>query len=360
MQCSGLLNYYFSIATMKYLFTRYCLLLLLLPFFYAPATAQSPVNYSKVDDYVKNFPFKATSLPDLRIMAREISRQFTSEEEKARAAFYWITHNITYDCEGYRMGNGVYEAEEVMKKRKAVCAGYADLFKFFCDELKLTCEIVEGFATGIGVKEVTEDNLTSNHAWNVVKIKGQWKLVDATWAAGSANRDCTKQYTEFDEFYFFSRPDSFILKHFPDSAKWQLLDKPFSAAEYVTLVQKDRELKGWTAPIDTIMKRKVGEIIRIQQKKEYERNIITIQVEDEQGKVMEDVYDSVKLKNGYYYYDYTVKKAGTLVLSVNFWLMKEDGTEARPSSTDTYTVNVTAGRQPVISPARNNHPVKKN
>jgi Transglutaminase-like superfamily len=326
-------------------FLRYCLLSVLLIVVHLPVPAQSPKDYSKVDELVKNFPMKVNALADLRVMARELNRQLKTDEEKARAAFYWITHNIGYDCDGYRDGTGIHEAEDVVKVKRAVCSGYANVFKFLCDEFKVPCEIVEGFAIGIGVNKVQEDSLESNHAWNVVKINGNWKLIDATWAAGSANRDCSKQYREFNEFYFFARPDSFILKHFPDSAKWQLLDKPLTAAEYVALVQTDRGRNQLFSTMDTVISRRVGETFRFQQLKTAERNIITISAEDEKGNVVEDVYDSLKFKNGYYYYDYKIKRQGTWLLKVNFWLMKENGSDPPSAYPDRYTLHALPARQ---------------
>jgi transglutaminase-like putative cysteine protease len=177
--------------------------------FFHFSQAQPTANYVDVDAFVERFPMKASALADIRVLAREWKGRLHTDEEKARAVFYWITHNIVYDCEGYRNGNGIYEPGEVMQKKKAICAGYASLYKFFCQELGLTCEIINGFATGISVDTLSENKINTNHAWNAVKVSGSWKLVDPTWGAGSANDDCTRQFSKLDEFFFF--PDPIVL-----------------------------------------------------------------------------------------------------------------------------------------------------
>ena len=53
----------------------------------------------------------------------------------------------------------------VIQDGVAVCDGYCKAFQFFMDVLGIECEIQTG----------------QNHAWNRVKVGGQWYLVDCTW-----------------------------------------------------------------------------------------------------------------------------------------------------------------------------------
>jgi uncharacterized repeat protein (TIGR02543 family) len=53
--------------------------------------------------------------------------------------------------------------------RVAVCDGYASAFKLMCMIEGIECKEVTGWAG-------------ENHAWNKVKIDGEWFVVDATWA----------------------------------------------------------------------------------------------------------------------------------------------------------------------------------
>ncbi len=53
---------------------------------------------------------------------------------------------------------------------EAHCEGYAKAFQYLCAEVGLECVVVTG---------VTSDG--ENHAWNQVKIDGEWYNVDVTW-----------------------------------------------------------------------------------------------------------------------------------------------------------------------------------
>jgi len=55
--------------------------------------------------------------------------------------------------------------------RNAICMGYTMTFKLFMDLLDIECIVVEGFAHG-GENE---------HAWNMVRLDGEWYKVDVTW-----------------------------------------------------------------------------------------------------------------------------------------------------------------------------------
>lgn len=54
---------------------------------------------------------------------------------------------------------------------KGVCRGYASTFQLFMDLLEIECVTVEG----------TAHNGTADHAWNLVRLDGEWYGVDVTW-----------------------------------------------------------------------------------------------------------------------------------------------------------------------------------
>lgn len=55
-------------------------------------------------------------------------------------------------------------------KKQAVCAGYAGAVQYLLERLNITCIYVEGDAA----------NSDQGHAWNIVKLDGQYYYVDAT------------------------------------------------------------------------------------------------------------------------------------------------------------------------------------
>ena len=122
-----------------------------------------------------------------------------------------------------------------MKYKKAVCQGYSELFKAFCDLSNIPCFVVSGYSKGYGYSKKTEIT-TSDHAWNTVFVDNKWHLLDATWGAGYLN-DKMKYVAKFSEDYFLTNPENFILKHLPSDPMWQLLSCPISITDY----KKDNE-----------------------------------------------------------------------------------------------------------------------
>ena len=61
-----------------------------------------------------------------------------------------------------------------------------------------------------------------------------WYLIDCTYGAGVLNEtDFTKMYSDS---YFAVPPEQLILTHFPDSDKWQLLEKPLTLTDIRPLI----------------------------------------------------------------------------------------------------------------------------
>ena len=170
-------------------------------------------NYAKADSIALHLPKENTL--DVAVLTRELTKELHSEHEKCRVIFRWITDNIAYS-----FSNQTRDVTLVLKRRKAVCMGYASLFETMCKKAGLECETVSGYAktltTDIGVKPQK-----TNHDWNVVKLYDKWYFIDATWAAGNYNNKFVK---EFDDSYFLTDPKNLILSHFPQDEKYQYLD----------------------------------------------------------------------------------------------------------------------------------------
>ena len=156
-----------------------------------------------------------------------------TEREKIEIIYYWMALNITYDIKGYISGNlPNSDGLNVLKTKRAVCEGYAQLFKILCDNAKIESVVISGFAKGHGY--TGERQLEANHAWNAVKLGNEWKLVDVTWGSGYVDleNDTLVFKRNLNLGYIFSKPEGFVIEHFPQDAKWQLLDKPISIDEF--------------------------------------------------------------------------------------------------------------------------------
>ena len=83
-----------------------------------------------------------------------------SEDEKCRKIFDWLVQNVTYDSQAPNSQSS-YGA---LIERRCVCGGFANAYMSL------------GKACGLDVKFI----LAPNHGFNMVKISGEWYLVDAT------------------------------------------------------------------------------------------------------------------------------------------------------------------------------------
>lgn len=100
-----------------------------------------------------------------------------TELEKAVALHDYIVLNCEYDLE--RLNNNTipqvsYSAYGVLADRIAVCQGYALAYKYLLNQVGIECFMV------------TSDAM--NHAWNLIKLDGEYYQVDITWDDPVADR----------------------------------------------------------------------------------------------------------------------------------------------------------------------------
>lgn len=168
---------------------------------------------------------KGRSIEELH---RQLTDGLTTEEDRLRAFYYWITHHISYDVNAWRSRSGNWEKQEtevVLKNRKAVCHGYSNLLNSLCRLSGIPSFLVSGY--------VKKNNIFINegHTWNMVFTGGQWKAIDATWGAGGIDEQ-SSFVRHFDSTYFFTPPEIFLSNHYPFDPAWQLVPYPVRLSDY--------------------------------------------------------------------------------------------------------------------------------
>lgn len=210
-----------------------------------PIIINNPVNlqdkrFIAIDNKARNIEYKGNSVQEL---ANILSQYATTEEEKARIIYTWITHNISYDVGALKdlFEKNIYPdvtVETVLNTRSTICSGYANLYQQLAQYMGLKSVIVTGYAKGINY--VVGENNQVNHAWNAVKIDENWYLIDTTWGAGTVNDNIFSP--EFNPYYFATKPEEFIYSHFPENSQWQLLNIPFSRSQFDTFADVSPDL----------------------------------------------------------------------------------------------------------------------
>ena len=174
---------------------------------------------------------KETIEPLVRWLVRDVKDDFL----KVKILHDWIADNIDYDIEAYLAGRpGQSSWQDTLTRRKAFCQGYAELMQKMCQTASIPCEVISGSGRGYGFAIGRAENVReANHAWNAVGIQKRWHLVDVTWDAGHI--EGKMYHKQYGTAYLFAEPQPFLHTHFPTEAKWQLLERPITAAEFAAL-----------------------------------------------------------------------------------------------------------------------------
>lgn len=94
--------------------------------------------------------------------ATSVTDESMTDIEKALAVHDYIILNCSFDTTYSK--RSIYDC---LVKRSAVCVGYALAYKEIMNRLNIECEVIIS-------REM-------NHAWNYIKIDGDWYHVDVTW-----------------------------------------------------------------------------------------------------------------------------------------------------------------------------------
>jgi len=208
------------------------------------------LDFGKADSIA--LKFKGTSLKNLPLLTYNLTTGLSTDVEKFRALYTWVSTNIKNDYYGYlkttkkrkKLGNDSValvawndsHTPKVFKKliteNTTACTGYAFLIKEMANLAGIACVIINGYGRTPNLYLTT--NSAPNHSWNAG---------DATWSAGITNFEegipIFKQ--DYYDGYFLAHPKVFIKNHFPLDTKWALFAKPPSLESFLAgpVVYKD-------------------------------------------------------------------------------------------------------------------------
>jgi hypothetical protein len=223
---------------MKFIFTFILLLLSL-----NTIVAQ---NFELVDNKVSLYPKHYASAEAL---AAQIENDFSSETDKVRAIYKWLTLNINYDIETYYNGQSsvnfsytnqedlqrklaainTHTINQTLRSNKAICEGYAQTFRKVSELVGIPSLFISGYSKS-AIGDIDNIPQHEDHAWNAVKINGKWHLLDATWGSGHTLGKGWVQ--KFDDYYFLTNPDDFALTHLPKETGFLFTEKEITTEEF--------------------------------------------------------------------------------------------------------------------------------
>ena len=112
-------------------------------------------------------------------LLEDLLREGMSDYEKELAVYRWMVRNVAYDYDHYdnfaQLSPDSSTPYGPLLKGKGICLGYAVTFQLLMDMAGVEC------ITVIGAANASRED----HAWNMVRLNGNWYCTDVTWDAGS-------------------------------------------------------------------------------------------------------------------------------------------------------------------------------
>ncbi len=189
---------------------------------------QNPNEYAAVDKKMLSIPESLTTTT--KGISDYINSNFTTENQKIRAVYFWTANNISYDVPNMFEPNGVETSDEkiakALTKRKGVCIHYAEVFNSVANQSGIKTYIIPGYTKQFGkVAPIS-------HAWCISKVDGKWFVFDPTWGAGYL--EGKKYVKKMNNTFFKAEPAKMINSHMPFDYLWQLLNTPVTNQEFIS------------------------------------------------------------------------------------------------------------------------------
>jgi hypothetical protein len=182
--------------------------------------AQDSNEYAQGDKVARALPYdQSHTTADI---ASYIVNNCKTDQARIRAAYTWVTVNITYDADSIHRvildEDNVQRITYALKRRKGVCENFAAIFTDICTRMNIPAYAVEGYTRQNGFVD------RISHVWCAASINGKWFLYDPTWDAGSLRGGKFIPFVRTD--YFQKSPEEFINDHLPFDPIFQFLNYP--------------------------------------------------------------------------------------------------------------------------------------
>lgn len=183
--------------------------------------------YQRIDAQLQQLPDSATR--SVGSLTRHLRAAYSTEEERAWAAFDWVARHLRYDVANMNSSDPTRQPAEIarqaLSKRLGLSEDFAELYAALARGLDLRTQVVMGFTK-------RADGWVSlvPQYWCATRIGGQWQLLDPTLAAGPVTKGTF--VPQLNAFYFQTTPADFARSHLPFDPLWQLLPAPYSLDQF--------------------------------------------------------------------------------------------------------------------------------
>ncbi|MBJ2172778.1 hypothetical protein JBL43_00920 [Aureibaculum sp. A20] len=207
------------------------------------------IDFTKADSIAKFY--HGENLDNLPLLVHKLTATFTTDVEKFRAIYTWVSTNIDNDYgsavknqrkrkklmnDDYALGNWnntfkIHMFRTLLKDKKTICTGYAYLIKELSTIANINCKIIDGYGRNIdnNIGELS----VPNHSWNAVFLNNKWYLSDATWSSGYTELPTYAFISDYNDGYFLTEPKLFSKSHYPLNEQWLLMQNNPSVSDFL-------------------------------------------------------------------------------------------------------------------------------
>ena len=154
-----------------------------------------------------------TILERIEDILDEVSVSGQTLPELELAIHDWIVEHVAYDTATIERYGGTPDPDDdnpygALVNGLAICKGYTSSFQLLMDLVGIECISVDGSAdNGLEIGE---------HAWNLVRLDGDWYAVDVTWDDPLSSRPLSAEY---HHRYFNVTSNKLRSNHFWDASQ---------------------------------------------------------------------------------------------------------------------------------------------
>ena len=148
----------------------------------------------------------------------QIIKSNMSDYECVKAIHDYLVKNVNYDSKSIAdgtinndEGHPSHTAEGALCNNLAVCDGYAKAFELLCAESGIYAYMMYGDG-------INPDGQKESHAWNVVKVNGEWYQVDCTWDDPVINDSVVTDGSNLTYTYFLLTDTEMYKDHVLDTS----------------------------------------------------------------------------------------------------------------------------------------------
>lgn len=140
----------------------------------------------------------------------------SSDHERAWLIYRWVTSHFKHDA---RLASKIgdprnHSLDQLYQLAGGSCAVYADVVQRLMERAGLEVKTIYGMAKG-GPASGRRHGKVVNHVWNVVKVNGDWRVIDATWGAGYVDTNGFQR--DQSDLFFLIPPEQAVLSHFDEA-----------------------------------------------------------------------------------------------------------------------------------------------